>query len=300
MPLCFVSHAHTDHIARHAHSLATPETLAFMAHRLGPLPTVTALSFRKPHSLQGLVVELFPAGHVLGAAQVRVTRNDGRRLVYTGDVCLSPSRTTALAELLQCDVLVIEATFGHPRYVFPPREAVYDEVAHWSRQQLERGVRPVLLAYGFGKSQETIAQLNARGIAVCADERVWEMAQLYRQFGVPIEARRYDGTLQPGEVCVFPPRGVRDRLAGHGPLVLAALTGWALEPWGARRSGADIAFPISDHSDYQQLLQYAQDSGAREVVTVHGFAEELAVSLRREGLFSRALTERLQMALPLG
>ena len=43
-PLAFVSHAHSDHIARHDHVIATKETLALMTHRLGQLDATTALT----------------------------------------------------------------------------------------------------------------------------------------------------------------------------------------------------------------------------------------------------------------
>ena len=69
------------------------------------------------------------AGHVFGSAQIRVTRSDGHRVVYTGDVSLEPALTAEAAPVLSCETLVIESTFGHPKYCFPPRAQVYDDVA---------------------------------------------------------------------------------------------------------------------------------------------------------------------------
>jgi len=77
------------------------------------------------------------------------------------------------------------------------------------------------------------------------------------------------------------------------------LSGWALEPWGARRSGADVGFPASDHADFPSLVEYARATAAREVITVHGFVEELAAGLRAAGMFARAVSRVLQMDLPL-
>ena len=39
-PRAFISHAHSDHIARHEYALCTPETAALYQHRLGPRPTL--------------------------------------------------------------------------------------------------------------------------------------------------------------------------------------------------------------------------------------------------------------------
>jgi len=295
--LAFVSHAHSDHIARHEHVIATRETLALMTHRLGPLLATTTGAYRRPWQLGALTLELFPAGHVLGAAQVRVTREDGHRVVYTGDLSTGPSLTAAVAEVAPCDTLVLESTFGHPRYRFPPRAGTYDAVADWARRQLALGIRPVLLAYSLGKAQETIAQLAARGLAVCAHPAIHAVAEVYGRLGVEVRARRFEGAFEAGEVGLFPPFRSRAALAHLGPLRLAALTGWALEPWGARRAGADVAFPVSDHADFPALVAYAQASGAREVVTVHGFADDLARGLKKAGLFARAVSERVQLPL---
>ena len=234
---------------------------------------------------------------MFGSAQIRVTRSDGHRLVYTGDVSLEPALTAEAAPVLACETLIIESTFGHPKYRFPPRAQVYDEVADWARRQLARGVRPILLAYSLGKSQETIRQLAVRGLKVCAHPKIHEVAEIYEQLGMPVGARRFDGAFLEDEVGLFPPFRRGDSLAHVGPRSLAALTGWALEPWGARRSGADVAFPVSDHADFPSLVAYAQKSGAREVITVHGFAAELAKELRGLGVFARAVTEQVQMVL---
>lgn len=298
-PVAFVSHAHSDHIARHERVIATPETLALMAHRLGPLELTTPFTYGSKLTLDDLELECFSAGHVFGSAQIRVTRGDGHRVVYTGDVSLEPALTAEPAPVLACDTLVIESTFGHPKYRFPPRAQVYDDVVGWCRRQLERGVRPILLAYSLGKSQETVRQLAARGLRVCAHPTIHAVGQVYEQLGMPVGARCFDGTFVDDEVGLFPPFRRGDSLAGVKDRALAVLTGWAVEPWGARRSGADIAFPVSDHADFPSLVAYAEQSRAREVITLHGFADELAEALRRRGVFARAVHEQVQMALDL-
>src|SRR5581483_7090017 len=89
--LSFVSHAHTDHIARHERVIATAATLRIMEHRLGPLASKLPAPYHRPFKLGDLDVELLPAGHVLGSAQIRIRRPDGHRVVYTGDIGLEPS-----------------------------------------------------------------------------------------------------------------------------------------------------------------------------------------------------------------
>src|SRR3954462_3158349 len=82
--LSFVSHAHSDHIARHERVIATAATLRFMTHRLGKLAAALPVPYTRPFDFGPLVLELLPAGHILGSAPLRVTRADGVRVVYTG------------------------------------------------------------------------------------------------------------------------------------------------------------------------------------------------------------------------
>jgi putative mRNA 3-end processing factor len=295
--LSFVSHAHTDHIARHERVIATAATVRLMEHRLGPIAAPLPVPYRRGFELGKLWIELFPAGHVLGSAQIRVTREDGKRIVYTGDLSLDKGLTSEHAELLECDTLVLESTFGHPRFKFPSRQAAFDQVEHWAREKLGKGIHPIIYAYSLGKGQEAIKQLVTRGMKVCAHPKVFEVSQLYTELGMPIEVRRFDGTLEDDEVGVFPPFGKSPALKQIHPRATAVLTGWALESWGARRYAADVAFPVSDHADYESLLKYAQASQATEVVTHHGLAEELAQRLRKEGMFARAATQAVQMEM---
>ncbi len=299
-PLSFVSHAHSDHIARHERTIATAATLRFMAHRLGPLSAPLAVPYGRPFELGPLSLELLPAGHILGSAQLRVIREDGRRIVYTGDLNLAPSLTAEPAQVAECDTLVIESTYGHPRYVFPPRDEVLGDLEAWVRQQQERGAVPVLLGYSLGKSQEAMKFLSGRGFSLVAHPSIYEVARLYGELGVRMEPLRpFDGHVEPGEVLFFPPHRARGgALAPLWPRATAVLTGWALDgPGATRRYGADVAFPLSDHADCPSLVRYAKATGAREVITLHGQAEALAQVLCAEGLDARALGKPQQLAL---
>src|SRR5262249_18923403 len=134
--LSFVSHAHSDPIAPPERVIATSETGKLMAHPLEKMPQALPAAHRRPVDLRPPEPGLIPAGHGLGSAQLAITRRDGHRVVYTGDFSLEPSLTAEAAEILPCDTLVIESTFGHPRFVFPRRSEVLARVEAWSRSQL--------------------------------------------------------------------------------------------------------------------------------------------------------------------
>ena len=298
----FVSHAHGDHIARHERTIATAATLALMRHRLGFPRRARAeqlpASPRSPFGLGDLTLELFPAGHVLGSAQLRVTR-DGIALGYTGDLCTEPTDAAEPAEVMPCDVLVLESTFGLPRYVFPPKAEVLAAVRRFVDDALSDGATPVLLGYALGKAQEILKHLAERGYPCRAHPLVHGVNRVYEEMGVRFPGVRPLGPEGPdrGEVVVCPPhlsgsasmRGVRRRRT-------AALTGWALDGGGHFR-GADAAFPLSDHADFPSLLAYARATGAGRVYTIHGQAEAFAAALRRQGIRAQPLREQLQLEL---
>jgi len=297
--LAFVSHAHADHIARHERVIATSATLRFMSHRLGEIPAALPVPYNRPFALGALRIELLPAGHMLGSAQIRVTREDGRTVAYTGDLNLAPSLTAEAAQVVECDTLVIEATFGHPRYRFPPKHQVLSELESWLKERLARGDTPVLLGYALGKSQEVIAFLVRLGFEVVAHSSICEMASIYSELGVSLSpVRRFSGTVRPGEVLVFPPHLCRSPSLGRiWPRSVAVLTGWATDPASVRWYRTDAAFPLSDHCDFDSLVQYAERTGAREIITHGGFAEQLAASLRERGRDARAVGRPLQLKL---
>src|SRR3954467_14495436 len=79
-PLCFVSHAHSDHTALHECALALPATAALCNHRLGTAP-FTELEYYQDFQLDAdTIVRPLPAGHVLGSAMLHVTRPEGTLL----------------------------------------------------------------------------------------------------------------------------------------------------------------------------------------------------------------------------
>jgi putative mRNA 3-end processing factor len=296
--LSFVSHAHGDHIARHGRIIATAATLQLVERRIGKIQTQVAAPYRQRFDLGTLDLELLPAGHVLGSAQLRLTRK-GLRVTYTGDLNLVPSLTAEPAEVAHCDLLVLESTFGHPRYRFPPREETFAAMRAFVEESFARGVKPVFLAYALGKSQEAMTALARHGYPLVAHEAIADVCDVYAAHGRGVPHRRFEHSLKEGEVLFFPPHLSRGAaLKRLAPVRTAVLTGWAVDESARRRYGADEAFPLSDHADFQGLVDYAVATCAKRVLTVHGgFAADLAAALRDLGLDAKPLETPRQMEL---
>ena len=53
----------------------------------------------------------------------------------------------------------------------------------------------------------------------------------------------------------------------------------------------DYSIPLSDHCDYDELIDMVIQSGAEQVYTIHGFVDEFASDLRRRGISAQPLLE---------
>jgi Cft2 family RNA processing exonuclease len=81
------------------------------------------------------------------------------------------------------------------------------------------------------------------------------------------------------------------------PSLAAVITGWAMDSSCRYRSGTDAAFPLSDHADYDGLLELVRLVQPKKVFTVHGFAREFALTLRAQSVDAIAPGWHEQLAL---
>jgi len=300
--LAFVSHAHSDHIGRHREVLTTAATARLMRERLGGKRTEHIAAFGEARKFAGGRATLLPAGHILGSAQFHF-ETDAGSLLYTGDFKLTPGLTAEVCEWRRADTLIMETTFGLPRYRMPPRAEVAAEVVAFCRATLDAGEVPVLLGYSLGKAQEIIRILLDAGLTPMLHESVWKMTALHRELdpAFPKGGLRFRASEAEGHVIVFPPNAARGgELEKIGARRTAVLTGWAIDPGAKYRYGCDAAFPLSDHADYDELLRYVELVQPKRVLTVHGFAAEFAADLRRRGIEAWALAQENQLELMLG
>jgi len=287
-----VSHAHSDHTQRHDHVLCSVPTAAFMRRRGITGCTFRTLPFGKPEPLGGAQVTLYPAGHILGSAQVLV-ECEGARLLYSGDFKLRPGRSVEPVEAPRADIVIMETTFGRPRYRFPDTAAVVGDIVDFCRTTLADGYAPVLFCYSLGKGQEVLACLEGLEHPIYLHSAHWDMASLYRDLGVKLPPfQKY----QPGQKLDGPllcASGCRKGawFGGLPKIRTAYISGWAVDSGARWRFKTDAAFPLSDHADYDDLLEYVRLTRAERVYTVHGFADEFAGDLRKRGLWAEPLRE---------
>ncbi len=294
----FVSHAHGDHARWHGQTLLTRETLRLMRARRprsGGEPRTAA--FLQPFEHQGARLTLYPAGHIAGSAQVLV-ESGGERLLYSGDFKLRPDPACESIVIPQADLLIMETTFGLPRYLFPPTSLTMERLAAFCQDAIRAGRVPVLLAYSLGKAQELMLSLKPWGFEFVVHPSAADITEAYRQMGYAFPPCHVTGRQGlEGRVLVWPPHLRQDSLLQGLSRRVALVSGWALDSSARFRFGADECFPVSDHADFSELLAYVREVRPSRVFTQHGFSREFASFLRREGYDARALGQQEQLEL---
>lgn len=280
-----ISHAHSDHTARHGRPVVTPNTLLLLRDYLKKADPIV-LPYGESLDAPDYTMTLHPAGHCLGSAQTLVvSKATGHRLLYTGDIKTRFSPTNESAETVQADTLVIECTYGRPEYVFPPQEQTLATASRTLRAWLERGERPVALGWRLGKAQEMLHHLLSDGFEVVAESGIFQAVEAYREAGIEFTGRvaPYDGHWPDGAVALFPPGKSMQALRGYRNVRTMEMTGWAASNAGPQwRRPADASLPFSDHADYNELLAYVEAVKPSRVYTVYGFPE-FAAKLRSLG-----------------
>lgn len=295
VPRALVTHGHSDH-ARPGHEavLATPETLAIMALRLGAgagrgEPVVYGVTRR----IGAVDVTLHPAGHVLGSAQILIEHR-GFRLVVSGDYKRAADPTCAPFELVRCDAFVTEATFGLPVFRHPPASAEVAKLLEHRRLFPESA--HLVGAYTLGKAQRVIALLREAGYErpVYLHGAVERMTDLYREHGVPLgetpKVAAGERTKLGGEIVVCPPSAIADLWARRFPSPVAAFaSGWMRVRARARQKGVELPLVISDHADWDGLCATIRETGCSELWVTHGAEDALVHWATGEGLDARPL-----------
>jgi len=296
----FVSHAHSDHIAPHEEIIVSERTARLMQSQLPGSRTEHILPFGKKRIVRGVDLMLLPAGHIFGSAQCFLFAGN-ETLLYTGDFKLRPGKSAEPAEWRKADTLIMETTFGLPRYRFPPTEQVIDQIIAFCRETIDDGGVPVLLGYSLGKAQEILCSLDGAGLTPMLHGSVYRMTRIYEQFGqLFCKYLRYNRNDVAGKVLICPPSANHSNMLKKiTPKRVAIISGSAVDPNAIYRYQVDAAFALSDHADYNDLIRYVEFVKPRRVLTLHGFAASFARDLRERGTEAWALSEENQMEFTL-
>lgn len=288
----WVSHGHADHArGRHRVVIATPETARIFRIRYGGYwdPEFQLLPHGESIEFRGARLTAYPASHIVGAAQLLVEHR-GERVVYTGDIKLRSPLCGRTTEIVACDRLIIESTFGLPIYRFLDRDQARARIIAFAQRCLAEDATPVFIGYALGRGQEIVHALCSAGITTGVHGAIAKLIPVYEEAGYQFPGWIPYGESKKGGPCawVVTPDFRRLLEARGGNTRLAYVSGWAMTDNARHRTGAEELIPYSDHGDFQELLTMVEQSGAREVDVVHGFTQPFARVLCQRGLEARA------------
>lgn len=292
-----ITHGHADH-ARSGHGavLATPDTIAIMKTRYGETCAASfqPLDFGEPLQIGDVRVTLYPAGHILGSAQV-LLEHKGMRIVVTGDYKRLPERTAQPFELVRCDLLVTEATFGLPVFQHPDPKAETARLLRSLESHQDRS--HVIGCYALGKAQRMISLIRDAGYdhPIYLHGAMVRLCELYESRGVHLGALRpATGTGKgelTGKVVIAPPSALKDRWSRRlADPVLAMASGWMSVKQRARQSLVELPLVISDHCDWNELRQTIAECGAERIWVTHGREDALVYYCQAQGLIAEPLS----------
>jgi len=292
-----ITHGHADHArSGHKNVLATPQTIEIMKRRYGEncADNFQSLPYREPLLIGDITLTFYPAGHILGSAQV-LLEYKGERAVITGDYKTRPDSTAAPFELVPCDLFVTEATFGIP--VFQHPEASEEIKKLLTSLEMHPDRAHLIGAYALGKTQRVIKLLREAGYDEPiylhgAQVKLWEY---YQSEGIEL------GNLQKaldrnkeefkGRVVIAPPSALKDRWSRRLPdPVICYASGWMSVKQRAKQSLVELPLIISDHADWTELTETILATGAHTIWITHGREDALVHWCRAQGLTAEPLS----------
>lgn len=235
------------------------------------LSRIEALNKGERRRVGELDIELFPAGHILGAV-CAVVYAGGQRIVVSGDVSGPGQRTVGGIVIpdsaVGADLLVLESTYAGMSRPMPRPRAV-DLFVRDVTSILDRGGRVLVPAFALGRAQE-IALLCAEympGTPVIIDGLAREVSRVYQSHPSPNGAlmQIFNGNVRP-----VPHGGTQSEITmlrtgviitTSGMLTAGPAVAWARSILPDRRSGLMVVGYQDEDSPGRRLLQLAKSGG---------------------------------------
>ena len=276
-PLRVVTHAHYDHTIGLKQSLKkceavvmTPATKDLIEVLKGSTfltaGKVKTLEYKETLMYEDERLTLHYADHILGAAQVLLEDADGTRILYTSDFRLPKS------PVIEADILVMEATYGNPTRVRPFENMVKGMLISLVEEGLRQG--PVYVFGYHGKLQEVMQILNDAKVEVpfIVPERIFHVSKVCEKHGM-----RFGGCLlssdedaqimvREGVPCVALYHMGSRQYVGKDAFRIR-VSGWEFRKPYRKIAENEYVIALSDHSDFNGLIQYVKESKPKLVIT---------------------------------
>jgi putative mRNA 3-end processing factor len=261
-----------------------------MKHRLGEID-VMGKAYGESFTINTVKFSLHPAGHVIGSSQIRV-EHKGEVWVFTGDYKDEADGVSTPYEPVKCHTFITECTFGLPAFKWKPQAEVMSDINQWWAENQAEGRTSVLFGYSLGKAQRLLKHLNPEIGKIYTHGAIENMTEVLREMVDFPETTRVtrDTTKKEinGNLVLAPP-------SAHGgtwirkmvPYVTASVSGWMTFRGARRRRAIDKGFVMSDHCDWDGLLNSIKATGCEKVICTHGYTDIFSKYLREIGYDAR-------------
>jgi putative mRNA 3-end processing factor len=235
-----------------------------MMHRFGDKlkADFREVEFGRTFKIGEVNITFYPAGHILGSAQI-LLEYAGERYLYTGDFKVQHDPTCERYHPVKCDYLITETTFAHPDFSHPSAHA---ELA----ALLNHKSHLVIGAYAVGKAQRLTRLLHelAPERSVHVHPLITGYHKVYEEAGVHLgNWRPYSRKIfleDTSNILLLPPT-VFSRYDRHYGAMKVFATGWKKSYYRC-----DRVLSISDHADWNDLMNVIHECGAHTIFTLHG------------------------------
>ena len=284
-----ITHAHSDH-ARFGNKnyLSHRQTTPLLKLRLGD-NNYQSVEWGETINQNGVNISLHPAGHIIGSSQVRVEQN-GETWVVSGDYKLENDGISGQFEPLKCNVFITESTFGLPIYRWKPQSEIFSSIQEWVVNNREQGKTSILLGYSLGKAQRLLQAVAQVADNIFGHGAICNVQDALRNAGWNLpEVKRLHSDISKEElnqsVVLAPPSADSSPwIKRFNPYRIAICSGWMQVRGNTRRRNADAGFALSDHADWNGLLETAKYTGAEKVYVTHGFQSAFSRYLNETGI----------------
>lgn len=282
-----ITHAHSDHARWGSKNyLAHHLSLEVLKYRLGADINIRTVEYGETVFKNGVRLSFHPAGHIIGSAQIRVECK-GEVWVVSGDYKLEDDGVCTPFEPVKCHSFISECTFGMPVYKWKPQQEVHSEINRWWQKNIEEGRATVIVGYSLGKAQRILQHLDMSLGNVYTHGVIENTHEALRRNGVQLNPTiRITPDSNKEEVrkgiILAPPSSVGSPwMRRFYPYDFGYCSGWMALRGAKRRRAADRGFVLSDHADWDGLVQAIEATGCEKVYLTHGYTAS----------FSRYLTE---------
>jgi len=288
VPRAAITHGHADHARPGMGSyLCTDMALPVMRHRLGDIDAQT-VRYGEVLDVNGVSISFHPAGHVPGAAQIRVAKGD-EVWVVSGDYKVVDDGVSTPFEPVPCQHFVTESTFGLPVFRWADQAEVAAQINAWWQSCAAAGQTAVLGAYALGKAQRLLAMLDPAIGPIMTHTAVENTNAILRGQGIALPDTHLctletEVKAHPNAILIAPPSATDAKWAARwGARQTAFASGWMALRGIRRRRAGDRGFVISDHADWTGLLWAIRQTGAENIYVTHGYTDIFTRYLNENG-----------------